>query len=455
MKNSLLQTLLSVCVLAYPCSMHAQDVWYVQVNTNALGQDILGDAANEPSLAVDPTNRNRMAVGWRQFDTISNNFRQAGVAYTTNGGLTWTASVLDPGQFRSDPVLRSDKVGNFYYSSLSSVTTAEMFKSTNGGATWGSPVTAFGGDKQWIAIDTTNGPGSGNIYQHWNVQFSSVTNMSFTRSTNGGSSFENPTTGPNPYSKWGTLAVAHTGTLYAAGATLNQAGHLFARSTNAQLAAQTPSFTTQSINLGGVTATGNAAVNPAGLLGQVNIATSANGSIYVLASVDPPGADPLDVMFIRSKDGGNTWSTPIRVNNNPLGENSYQWFGTMSVAPNGRIDAIWNDTGVNASNNFSVLKYAYSFDEGVTWQGFTTLTPQFNHTLGYPSQDKIGDYYDMTSDNFGASLVFSATFTGGQDVYFMRITMVPEPTVAGLTAIGGLTFWVAHRRQRNKKTRYA
>src|SRR5262249_674026 len=126
-----------VLALGWGCTTSGlAQVTMVQINTNALGQDILGDAGNEPSLAVDPTNPNRMAVGWRQFDTITSNFRQAGVAYTTNGGQTWTPSVLTPGLFRSDPVLRADAVGNFYYSSLSSSTGGEVFKSTNGGATW-------------------------------------------------------------------------------------------------------------------------------------------------------------------------------------------------------------------------------------------------------------------------------------------------------------------------------
>jgi hypothetical protein len=173
-------------VLASPQVATAQSGFYVQINTNASVQDIIGDAANEPSIAVDPNNPNRMAVGWRQFDAISSNFRQAGVAYTTNGGMTWTSSVLTPGQMRSDPVLRSDAVGNFYYSSLSSPTSGEIFKSTDGGATWGPPINSFGGDKEWIAIDNTNGPGRGNVYEDWNVQSSSVANRSFTRSTNGG-----------------------------------------------------------------------------------------------------------------------------------------------------------------------------------------------------------------------------------------------------------------------------
>ena len=59
-----------------------------QINVNAANQNIVGDAANEPSFCVDPTNPNRMAVGWRQFDTTNSNFRQSGVAYTTNDGLS-------------------------------------------------------------------------------------------------------------------------------------------------------------------------------------------------------------------------------------------------------------------------------------------------------------------------------------------------------------------------------
>src|SRR3954470_25061590 len=157
MKNRL--TCAAIVAGMFVCASvaHAQTATFVQVNVNSLQQDIVGDAANEPSIAVDPTNPNRMAVGWRQFDTISSNFRQAGVAYTTNGGQTWTASVLQPGQFRSDPVLRSDADGHFYCASLNSVTASSVFKSTNGGASWGSPVYSYGGDKEWMAIDKTNG----------------------------------------------------------------------------------------------------------------------------------------------------------------------------------------------------------------------------------------------------------------------------------------------------------
>src|SRR5438045_6002011 len=54
-----------------------------QVNVDANGNNIVGDAANEPAIAVDPTDGNRMAVGWRQFNTVSSNFRQGGWGFTT------------------------------------------------------------------------------------------------------------------------------------------------------------------------------------------------------------------------------------------------------------------------------------------------------------------------------------------------------------------------------------
>ena len=41
-----------------------------QVNVDANGNNIVGDAANEPSISVDPTDGNKIAIGWRQFDSL-------------------------------------------------------------------------------------------------------------------------------------------------------------------------------------------------------------------------------------------------------------------------------------------------------------------------------------------------------------------------------------------------
>jgi hypothetical protein len=132
--------------------------------------------------------------------------------------------------------------------------------------------------------------------------------------------------------------------------------------------------------------------------------------------------DPLDVNFVRSKDGGVTFSPAQRINSDE--SMAWQWFGAMSVAPNGRIDVIWNDTrnddgSSNPVNDTSRLFYTYSYDAGMTFAKEQVVSPRFNHSLGYPQQSKMGDYIDMSSDNRGAHIVYTATFNGEQDVYYL------------------------------------
>src|SRR5215472_8504483 len=92
-----------------------------QVNVDANGQNILGDAANECPISVDPTDGSKMTIGWRQFDSVSSNFRQAGWGYTTDGGIHWTfPGTLETNVFRSDPVTNSNEIGDFFYLSLRS-----------------------------------------------------------------------------------------------------------------------------------------------------------------------------------------------------------------------------------------------------------------------------------------------------------------------------------------------
>ncbi len=398
----------------------------VQVNIDALGNNIPGDAANEPSIAIDPTNPDVIVIGWRQFDNVASNFRQAGYAYSHDRGQTWTyPGKLQPGQFRSDPVLDADSQGNIYYYSLSTIVSAEFFKSSDGGVTWAGPIPGHGGDKAWIAIDRTGGMGDGHVYATWNRTFSCCPG-SFTRSTDGGLTFMQPISVPqNPF--WGTMSVGPNGEVYVPGTPFNGFAFL-TRSSNAQNAFATPVFEHSTfVDLGGLTvfATGP---NPAGLLGQTGVATDhsngpSRGNVYLLSTVSPfISFDPADIMFVRSSDNGVTWSAPVRINDDPTNFAAWQWFGTMSVAPNGRIDVIWNDTR-NAGGDFrlSELFYSFSLDEGQTWSPNITLSPQFNSHDGFPGQNKLGDYYDMISDDSGASLAYSATFNGEQDVYFLRI----------------------------------
>ncbi len=148
-------------------------------------------------------------------------------------------------------------------------------------------------------------------------------------------------------------------------------------------------------------------VNPGGLAGQACIATIPDPgpeghAVVILCSVNPPGGDPLDIKFSRSTDGGATWSAPVRVNDDT--GNAWQWFGTMSASPSGRIDAVWLDTRDNPGTYLSSLYYSYSEDGGLTWSVNERLSEAFDPHVGWRNQNEVGDYFEMESDDQGLRL---------------------------------------------------
>ena len=278
--------------------------------------------------------------------------------------------------------------------------------------------------------------------------FSDGTNCSgsgvqFQRSTDGGITWQYPIAIPNEPTD-GTLNVDTNGNLFIGGEGFSP--FYCVRSSNAQFGGQTPTFdqVTQ-VDMGGDLVFGGA-INPGGLAGQSFLAIdrsggSTNNNIYMLASVVPSGRSTTDVMFVRSTDDGLTFSAPQKVNDDPVNPNKWHWFGTFSVAPNGRLDAVWYDTRNAANNTDSQLFYSFSTDAGVTWSPNVAVSDPFNPFEGYPNQSKIGDYITIVSDDTGGNVAYSATFNFNpnlgqheEDVYYVRVFpggQGPTPTTNG------------------------
>lgn len=434
-----------------------------QVNVDANGGNIRGDKGNEPTLALNPLNPGNIVVGWRKFDEPSSGIRHGGFAASFDGGVSWAVGQLPalPAQSRTDPVLDVDSHGNFYYQSmLLPAGLTSVFKSMDGGLSWSSPVDQFYGDKNWMVIDKTGGASDGHLYSIWrpgepNPDPSYVPRY-FNRSTDGGLSFQEPEALlPVDRLGFGRPAVGPEGEVYLF--EINETpsftdfnlgfyrgGHYFLKSLSARDPAASPTFSAQPIDMGGHDAiffdAQHRVPNPLGGHGDVQIATDRSntalqGSIYLLAHVVPsawqPGGDPLDVHFVRSGDGGASWSSPRRLNDDAPGANAFQWFPMLDVAPNSRIDAVWYDTrdGVGPTQyRQSRLYYAYSWDGGVSWSSNQPVTPLFDTHLPYNSvngeerqADKLGDYTQLISDTNGAHIAYTATFNGEQDIYYLNV----------------------------------
>jgi hypothetical protein len=303
---------------------------------------------------------------------------------------------------------------------------------------------AHGGDKEWFTIDkNVGGMGHGFQYQFWTGVFS-CDGGQFNRSIDGGVTWQTPISIPNS-PQWGTLDVDTNGNLFIGG----ESNTFYCiRSSNAQNPGVTPTFDQVTpLNMGGSLIQGG--INGIGLCGQAFLAvdrsgTATNNNIYMLASVLPPGQSTTEVMFVRSTDGGLTFSAPIRVNDDANHQSKWHWFGTLSVAPNGRIDVVWYDTRNAANNIDSQLFYSFSIDGGVTWSPNVAVSDAFDPHAGYPNNTKIGDYITIVSDATGGNVAYAATFNvnpnavGGheQDVYYVRVfpggggTPTPTPTAS-------------------------
>lgn len=111
------------------------------------------------------------------------------------------------------------------------------------------------------------------------------------------------------------------------------------------------------------------------------------GAVYVVfeqSDSPPPNArDDRNIWFMRSTDGGGTWSERKKLNDDddPNRQPNYdQFFPGISVAPNGRVDVAWYDfrtdalynpegTGKTNRSNETCwdVFYTYSADGGKTW----------------------------------------------------------------------------------------
>jgi len=158
----------------------------------------------------------------------------------------------------------------------------------------------------------------------------------------------------------------------------------------------------------------------------------------MLATVRETGQISTEVVFVHNKEGGLTFSAPLRINDDTNHQSKWHWFGTFSVVPKGLQNTVWYDTRNAANNRDSQLFYSNSTDAGVTWSANVVMSNSFDPSQGYPNQDKIGDYITIVSDETGGNVAYSATFNfnpnNGQheeDVYYVRVFpggQGPSPT---------------------------
>jgi hypothetical protein len=91
------------------------------------------------------------------------------------------------------------------------------------------------------------------------------------------------------------------------------------------------------------------------------------GNLYIAWSDLFAGVD-ADILFISSGDGGLTWSPPVRVTSDPVGNGADQWSPSMNVDPvTGNIYIAYYDRRNDPLNFDREVWVSISDDGGLTW----------------------------------------------------------------------------------------
>lgn len=177
-----------------------------------------------------------------------------------------------------------------------------------------------------------------------------------------------------------------------------------------------------------------------------SLAAGPDDTLYVAWSDGRNGDE--DVFLRRSDDGGRTWSSATRVNDNPKGDDTSQFLPRVDVSPNGRVDVLYLDRRRDKKNVLTDATLASSNDDGRSFRNARLSSKSFDSHVGASAAPKFpvdfGSRLGLASSD-GHSLAAwtdtrqGTTDTGRQDI-FATAYEFPEARggLARLPVIGAL-----------------
>lgn len=317
-----------------------------------------GANSGDPATAISLTGR--QYVGF-----IHSNGGQ-GVAYSSNGGTSWTSvlcgpppggwDILDKNHLWIDNSTTSPYAGNVYSAwtafGNANANDIEIVRSNNNGVSYSTPVnisSAVNAGSHCQGVNVTSGP-NGEVYVVWSIYDSWPSDekaLGFAKSLDGGQTWQTATRIIN-----NTKGIRNSGT----GKNM-----------------RVNSFPSMTCDISG---------------------GSYNGNIYVTwTNKGEPGINTgsgSQVWMIKSSNQGATWSTPIKINQDPITNNKQHYFGWITCDPEtGTLSVIWYDDR-NTSSSQVETWCANSFDGGDTWEEFKVSDVAQTPT---PIPGLAGSYY--------------------------------------------------------------
>jgi uncharacterized repeat protein (TIGR01451 family) len=394
-------------------SVYSMDALSASIGSNVDPSSGLEGYQGETSIAIDPNNPLHIVAHSNTFykdpsaqcqsptGGTANTYGTMALFGSSDGGQTWTyncapwpASVTGGVAgatfwFGSDPALAWDNQGRAYatYMLISQSSTASgasivTARSSDNGATWQSLGTVTGGitsttqgnDKEMMAIDNTSGQAfshPGRIYVIWDAA-----NAEKIAYSDNGSTWTTVNFASNTGAIGGNVVVGADGTVYAIWNRYNVETIVFSKSTDGGATWTAPAviatLALQSFGSNNLPpAQDQRGVNG---FGAIDIDRNPNsayfGTLYVSFPDFPAGTtsgSDINTYVIRSTNGGTTWGTRVKVNDDNFGAS--QFFPWLAVdQSDGTVNVSWIDSRIDPLNRKTQAVYARSSDGGLSFE---------------------------------------------------------------------------------------
>jgi hypothetical protein len=400
------------------------------------------NARSESSIAINPNNPDQIVAASKKFANIHTYDFTLATEYSTDGGQTWHASpalALPAGAtVMTDPTLAWDDSNNVFLVGLTGYNPPTwntigivIYKSSDRGATWSAPNPIHNSpndDKQWAAGDThPQSPFHGHVYTVWDNN-----GIAFARTTDHG------TTWTGTSGAAAGVQIAPGNTVYPE-ITVSDNGTVYVVSTDAQsLVAMLvstdggASFRSAPDPATGITTLEAAlpAVDrfpelPGGTFRVISDPTVAAYGDIVLVAWSDYREGAARIYYVRSVDGGSTWSTPSgqRLDTATVPSDLHHIMPQMVVDQLGVFGCVYYEFGPKPKKSLIDVVLSLSADEGVTFGSSVLTTQPWDPTLdapwahGDPRVTFIGDYMGLDASPQGFQPVWTDTRTGIQELF--------------------------------------
>lgn len=368
---------------------------------------------SENSIFVDPNDPDHVLNSNNSTQNPVGSLYGANYFFSYDFGLTWDGSVQGAGGSNSgDPSACIGLSGRQYVGFINSAGGMSISYSDDG-TSWTPKVCGSGSlDKNHMTVDNSpTSPFEGNVYHAW-VSFSGANSddIEIVRSTNDGVSYSSAinissAVNAGSHNQGVNVQTGPNGEVYAIwsvydGWPTDETALGFARSLDGGVTYEPAERIIT--NIRGIRTSTTSKNHRVNSFPSMAVDISGDGTIYaVWANIGVPGVNAgsdIDVYMIKSSDQGETWSDPIRVNQDPAGLGKEHYFPWITCDPEtGALSVVFYDDRNVASNKCEVF-CANSFDGGESWEDFRVSDVDFTPApISGLAGGYMGDYLGISA----------------------------------------------------------